>query len=77
MFSLEFRSIFTKFRGNSWNSSQAYQVFTTEFPVSSMESVWISAVYHEMFSDWISLFDSFSVLKGMTSVLFWPFCLIG
>ena len=33
---LEFRSKFTKFGGNSWNSSQALRAFITGFPVSSM-----------------------------------------
>ena len=34
---LEFQSKFTKFRGNSWNSSQSHPAFITGFPMSSME----------------------------------------
>ena len=44
---LEFRSKFTKFRGNSWNSSQVHWAFITGFPMSSMGGVWIfSGIAH-------------------------------
>ena len=39
-----------KFRGNSWNSSQAHLAFTKRFPVSSVGVVWIfSAIAHYRF----------------------------
>ena len=38
---VEFRSIFTKFWGNSWISSHAVQAFSAGFPMSSMGGVWI------------------------------------
>ena len=47
MIFVEFRSKFTKFWGNLWISSQAYQAFSTGFPVSSMGCVWIfSGIAH-------------------------------
>ena len=41
MILVEFRSKFTKFWGNSWISSQAYQAFSTGFPMSSIGGAWI------------------------------------
>ena len=47
MIFVEFRSKFTTFWGNSWISSQAYQAFSTGFPMSSMGGAWIfSGIAH-------------------------------
>ena len=49
MILLEFRSKFTKCKGNSWNSSQAHRAFITGFPMSSIGGVRIlNGIAHYM-----------------------------